>query len=163
MDEKYTASVIKIDKQDGFTLVELIVVVAIIAILSAMSITYLAFLKFRSGDSQAFVEGRNLLTAVNDAFLNLEDIDFGNASADTTGDVGDRTNGGGERTPIFTLSSEIRARLDGKSTPSPGGGYITAYIWSINGSNDPDATYSGKKEYIYYIDEDSGEIITPAF
>lgn len=160
MDEKHTASIIKINNQNAFTLVELIVVVAIIGILTMIGTTYFTYLKFRSGDSQAFVEGRHLLTAVNDAFLNLEDIDFGDGSFDITGPVGDTTSGGGARPPIFTLSNEIRARLAGQSTTNPGGGELTIEIWSINGTNDS-LSDSGKKEYYYFIHEDSVTILVP--
>lgn len=162
MDEKYSTAMRTFDNQKAFTLIELIVVVAIIGILSAMGTTYFTYLKFRAGDSQAFVEGRNLITAVNDAFMNLEDINFGDGSIDITGPIGDTTSGGGARTPIFTLSNEIRARLDGQSTTSPGGGFFTAELWSINGTNDPDSD-SLKKEYRYIIDEAANYILAPGF
>ena len=165
MDEKYSTAIRTFDNQKAFTLVELIVVIAIISILSAMGSTYFTYLKFRAGDSQAFVEGRNLMTAVNDAFMNLEDINFGDslADGDITGPIGDTTSGGGARTPIFTFSPEIRARMEGQSTTSPGGGFLTAYIWSINGTNDLGAHYSGKKEYQYIIDENANIIWVPSF
>ena len=102
------------------------------------------------------------MTAVNDAFLNLEDIDFGDGSIDITGPIGDTTSGGGARPPVFLLSAEIRARLDGMSTTSPGGGYLTAELWCINGTND-DSTDSGKKEYLYIIDENANIISAPSF
>lgn len=162
MDEKYTSPIKKMNDQKGFTLVELIVVVAIIGILTAIGSTYFTYLKFRSGDSQAFVEGRHLLTSANGAFLNLEDVDFDTPAAGVTGPVGDTTSGGGARTPVFTLSGEIRARMSGESTTSPGGGFLTAEVWSINGTNDTSTT-SGKKEYLYIIDEDLNVISVPGF
>ncbi len=166
MEEKHTTTIKKMNKQNGFTLVELIVVVAIIGILTAIGTTYFTYLKFRSGDSQAFVEGRHLMTAVNDAFLNLEDIDFeyNMPVGGVTGPVGNYKDGGGARTPIFTLSDEIRAKILGQSTPTPGGGYFEAYVWSINGTNAPVTFFSGgKKEYVYIINENIGEISYPSF
>ena len=162
MDTKHTAQIRKIINQKGFTLVELIVVVAIIGILTAIGSTYFTYLKFRSGDSQAYVEGRQLFTAVNDAFLNLEDINFGDGTSDISGPIGGTTIDGNSRQPIFTLSSEIRARLDGESTSSPGGGFLTAEVYSINGTNDDDGI-NGKKTYTYVIDEDAYVISVPNF
>ncbi len=162
MDVKHK-TIKKMNKQEGFTLVELIVVIAIIGILTAIGSNYYAALKLKSADSQAYVEGRNLMTAVNDAFLSLEDVKFGNGS-DIAGNVGDKTSGGGVRPPVFTLSTGIRARIDGQSTPSPGGGFFIAYIYNVNGTNDSNPlSLSGKKEYYYFIDETSGTIITPDF
>ena len=161
MDEKYSTAIRTFDNQKAFTLVELIVVIAIISILSALGSTYFTYLKFRAGDSQAFVEGRNLMTAVYDAFMNLEDIDFTTDIAGTTGSIGGTADGGGPRSPIFTLSPEIWARMTLLSTPQPGEGVLIAQIWSINGTND--STPSGKKEYYYYINEDDNEIEAPRF
>ena len=163
MDEKHSTAIREIVNQKGFTLVELIVVVAIIGLLTAMGTTYYTHLQFRSADSQAYVEGRNLLTAVNDAFLGMEDINFGDGLRDITGPVGNRkfSNNNEERPPIFNLSPTIRARLIGQSTTTPGGGYFEAEIWSVNGTND--GTDSGRKEYRFLIVEDAGLIQTPGY
>ena len=160
MDEKHN-TIKKMSNQRGFTLVELIVVIAIIGILTAIGSNYYAALKLKSADSQAYVEGRNLMTAVNDAFLSLEDVKFGDGS-DIAGNVGDETSGGGPRPPVYTLSPGIRARIDGQSTTAPGGGYFIAFIYNVAGTEDLAAS-SGKKEYYYFIDEDSGTMITPDF
>jgi len=167
MDKKYSTAIRTFDNQKAFTLVELMVVVAIIGLLSALGSTYFTYLNFRANDSRAFMEGRNLMTAVNDAFLNLEDINFGDSlEDDITGDIGGKTfTGGGIRPPIFTLSSGIWARMVGQSTPSPGGGYFEVVIWSVSGTNDPDlmSSQSGKKEYRYIIDESENYILAPGF
>ena len=165
MDEKHN-TIKKMNNQRGFTLIELIVVIAIISILTAIGFNYYTAIKYKSSDSQAFVEGRNLITAVNSAFLSLEDIDFeyNVPDAGITGLVGKWADGGVPRTPIFTLSPEIRVKLIGQSTPTPGGGYFEAYIWSVNGTPVPVSFFSdGKKEYVYVINENTGDISYPAF
>ena len=60
------------------------------------------------------------------------------------------------------MSNEVRARLDGQSTTSPGGGFLTAELWNVNGTDDG-TTISGKKEYLYIIDEDTNIISAPIF
>ena len=167
MCEKIRDTILKVKNQNGFTLIELIVVTAIIGILAALGASYFGYAKNRSADSQAFVESRHLMTAVNDAFLNMEDIDFDTPDAGVTGPIGNKIAGGlpGSRPAVFTLSSEVRARLDGESTTGAGGGYLVGYIWNINGTNDDgtDGTASGKKEYYYFIEEDSNTILVPSF
>ena len=166
MDEKYSTAIRTFDNQKAFTLIELIVVVGIIGLLSALGSTYFTYLNFRASDSKAFVEGRNLMTAVYDAFMNLEDVHFGNPDdGDTIGPVGTTKSGDVvARPPIFTLSPEIRARMWGQCTSDPGGGTFTAYIWHTSGTRDPDAMFSGGiKEYQYIMVEDTNTIIAPDF
>jgi hypothetical protein len=94
----------------------------------------------------------------------MDDVDFDTPDAGVTGAVGNKTSGGGARPAVFTLSPEVRARLDGESTTGPGGGSLEAYIWNVNGSDDPAAVFSGgKKEYYYFIDEDSNTFLVPSF
>jgi prepilin-type N-terminal cleavage/methylation domain-containing protein len=151
--------------QRGFTLFELIVCFLIIAILSTMGSLYLVDMRDRSGDSQAYTEGRHLITAISDAMLAGEDVDFANTKgADEVieGPVGTHLSDGSDtRTPIYNLSSDIRARIVGTNAADPDDGEITVYLWSVRGSSD--ASPSGKREYFYYIDESSGIISTPAF
>jgi prepilin-type N-terminal cleavage/methylation domain-containing protein len=151
--------------QRGFTLVELIVCFLIIGLLSSMGALYLADIRNRSGDSQAYTEGRHLITAISDAMLADEDVDFANtkgADEEIQGPVGTHlSDGSGTRTPIYNLSGDIRARIVGTNAEDPGDGEITVYLWSVKGSND--TSPSGKREYFYYIDEASGIISTPDF
>lgn len=151
--------------QAGFTLVELMVAFMIVAILSTIGMYYYADVRARSADSQAFTEGRGMVTALNDAFLAEEDVYFGDGSTVVAGSgVGSlESDGSTSRTPIFTVSTDIRVRLDGDNDSSVAGdGYIMAEVWNITGSDDA-TTPSGKKEYTYIIDEGSGTVSTPTF
>ena len=151
-------------EKSGFTLVELMVVIAIISILTAMGFNYYGIFKQRAGDSQAYAEGRNLITAINDAFLSQQDINFSVFVDGSSGPVGDVTMGGTDRPAVFNLSSEVRGRISGESYTSPGQAYFfDAYIYSINGSNWPWPSVSGKKEYHYEIREWGSVYVMPSY
>jgi prepilin-type N-terminal cleavage/methylation domain-containing protein len=152
MDKKRKMTIKPFKEKNGFTLVELIVVIAIISILTAMGMNYYTMFKQRAGDSQAYAEGRNLMTAINDAFLSQEDIDFSVFVDGSSGPVGDVTMGNNPRAAVFNLSTEVKGRISGESYTSPGQGYFfDAWIYNINGSNWP--SVSGRKEYHYQIYE----------
>jgi prepilin-type N-terminal cleavage/methylation domain-containing protein len=162
MGKKQKMIVQPLKEKGGFTLVELMVVIAIISILTAIGMNYYGIFKQRAGDSQAYAEGRNLMTAINDAFLSQQDIDFSVFVDGGSGPVGDVTTGGNPRPAIFDLSPEIRGRMSGESTTGPGGGSLIAWIWSINGTNDS-MSDSSKKEYYYEIDEDGSIFDMPSY
>jgi len=143
----------------GFTLIELIIVLAVIGILASIGSMFYADVTRRAADAQAFSEGKNLLIAASNAFLDDEDIEF-TTGGDVTGPVGDTDNGGGARTAIFTISSRVRARLTGESITGSGGGYLTFEIWSLDGTIS--GTASGKKEYYFEVDEDANIITIPS-
>ena len=142
----------------GFTLVELIMVMAIISILATMGAIYMADMRHRAGDSQAYTEGRHLVTALNDAFLGGEDVDFSNGTgggAEITGGIGELTRAGAARNPIYTMSPDMRAEVAGDNGSDPDDGEVTVFIWSVNGT-------PGKK-YAYLLSEISGQVSTPSF
>ena len=150
-------------RDSGFTLIELIIVMMLIGILMAIGALVYRDIQGRSRDAQAYSEGRNLITAVSDAFLANEDIDFDTAIAGITGPVGNvRFTDSGARTAIFSLSNNVRARMTGHSTPQPGGGSLMLEIWNVHGSDTmPGDTDSGKKEYYYEIQEDADILTMP--
>ncbi len=163
MSKKQKTITLQSKNQSGFTLIELVVVLAILSILMAMGFNYYVVFKQSSHDSQAFAEGRHLLTAINDTFLGAEDVDFDTPAAGVTGALGNKTfSSGSAREPVFTLSSVVRGRLTGQSTTGPGGGFLEAWIWSNYGTEDT-STDSLKKEYYYFIDEDANVFSTPSF
>lgn len=149
----------------GFTIVELIMSMLIISILATMGTVYMIDIRNRASDSQAYNEGRNLVTALNDAFLGGEDVFFGDGATEITGEIGKLASD--ESTPrsaIFSLSSDVRAIVNGKNTDAPGDGEVEVYIWNTRGTPDASATNDdGKKEYYYVLSEITGEVSTPDF
>ena len=138
----------------------------IVGILGAMGTMYMADLKNRSSDSQAYTEGRHLLTALNDAFLGDEDVDFdtGGSLDGVTGDLGAFTVDGDPRTPIFAVSDNVRVRMSGSNGTQPDDGDVTLYIWSPSGSDDAFATNNdGKKEFQIIIVEATGDMSIQPF
>ncbi len=158
-----------IGNQAGFTLVELLMAFLIISILATMGAMYMADLRNRSSDSHAYTEGRHILTALNDAFLADEDVDFdtsngGSFTAGISGDIGAVTVGDTPRTPIFTVSDNVRVRMSGSNGKEPNDGDVTMYIWSTQGTPDDDAfNDDGKKEYQIIIVEATGDMDIQSF
>jgi prepilin-type N-terminal cleavage/methylation domain-containing protein len=154
------------DNQNGFTLIELMTVIAIITILATIGMMYLGDARLRTYDAHALTEGRHLMTALSDAFLGDEDVYFGDGATELSGDIGTSTaDESGTRKPIFTLSNDVRVILDGWNTAAPGDGYVMAYVWHVEGSRASGVTQNsaGKREYLFEIDEATGEIDAPSF
>jgi prepilin-type N-terminal cleavage/methylation domain-containing protein len=142
----------------GFTLVEILMVMLILGILTQMGFTYFKDLKKRSFDSVAIADGKNLMNAVGTAFALLEDVDLTHTSG-MGSEVGSERFSGGGREPIFTLSVGVKAEITGQSESSPGNGYVSAYLYHEEGTEDPDSfTGSGRKEFYFMIDEFSSTI-----
>jgi len=150
---------------EGFTLVELLVSILIIAVLAAMGGMYMTGIRNRASDAQAFSEGQNLMIAMNDTFLAGEDVYFGDGSTEFTGDVGGwNSDQSEEREPVFELSSTVMTRMTGSNGPGAVDGDVEIYIWSTNGTPDLAAGNDAKiKEFLYIIDEGTGEVSTPDF
>ena len=144
--------------EKGFTLVELIVSVAIIMILAQMGTFYWMDAKKKSADAAAHSDARNMLNAIANSLLSLEDIDFTHGTP-YVNSVGVKDNGGNPRPAIFQLPEQVHARFDpGSTSPGqPGSGYVSVSIYHDQGTLDP-FTVSGKKEYVYVIDEATGQV-----
>lgn len=152
--------------QEGFTLIELLTSVAIIGILASMGMVYFNDVRYKSADSQAYMEGRHLLTAISDSVVNGEDVVFGDGS-EITGAIGVVDTNGNPRDPIFSLSPDVSAKITGSNTQDPADALVTVYIWHERGTTDvsgiPTVNSDGKKEYYYYINELTGQLSTPRF
>ena len=145
----------------GFSLIELFIVMLILAVLITLGFTQFTDLKDRAEDTQAYTEGRNLILAVSDAFLENEDIKFDTDDNGIAGSVGTiRYTDSSARPAIYSLPQDIRVRMTGQSTPQPGSGFLTFEIWHAHGT--PATTLSGKKEYYFEIQEDNNSISLPS-
>ena len=145
----------------GFSLIELVMVMLILTVLITLGFTQFTDLQDRAGDTQAYTEGRNLILAVSDAFLESEDIKFDTDNNGIAGSVGTiRYTDSDARTPIYLLPQHIRVRMTGQSTPQPGGGFLTFEIWHAHGT--PAITLSGRKEYYFEIQGDNNSISLPS-
>ena len=129
----------------GFTLLELVIVVCLISILSQISLSYFTDFQARAKDATAILDGRNLLTAVETNFAHREVVDYEH-------DPGDGSQIGSPS--IYTLAQGVRARITAgsQSLTTEGTGYFEAYLYHVNGTDDP-VSHSGKREYYYLIDE----------
>jgi len=152
-----------VKNKKGFTLLELVVVIGIISILGSIAMANFIPLKRQVYDTTARSDARNVLEGAVLALLNDEDIDYkkGNPTAGDGGAVGGKDNGGNPRTPVFVLSSGVRAVIIGDSLGPDGATTILdARVYHIKGTSDP-ASPSGKREYICYVHEGTGVTILP--
>lgn len=143
----------------GFTLMELMVVIAIVAVLSAIAVFNYIPIRAKALDSAALSDARNIVSSVVNAITNSANIDFnkGGAVFGAPGAVGAFDTATNSRTPIFTLSIGVVARITGDSIQNPGGNntVFSAFIYHTGGTTDP-TTLSGKKEFFCFVDADAG-------
>lgn len=137
----------------GFTLIELLMVIIVLGILSQIALLFTLDLRTRSFDVMALADGRNLITAVRNSFINLDDIDYEHVPADGP-DIGTEDTVGNPRAPVFTLSPGVKARIEAgsESTGIPGTSYFEAFLFHENGTDDP-VPPSGKREFWFIADE----------
>jgi len=97
--------------------------------------------------------------------LNDEDINYtkGDLTGGEGGAIGDIDTGGNFRTPVFVLSSGVRAVISGDSNMGPNGDttILLATFYHIKGTDDPGATIDGKREYTCFVHEGTGVTILP--
>ena len=150
-------------KEDkGFTLIEILMAMIIIGILTQMSILYLIDIRKRAYDAMAITDGKNLMTSVGSSFTLLDDVDFTHFPGDGSEVGTTRFSDGGGREAIFKLSPGVKAEITGQSDKVPGNGFVTAYLFHENGSDDPGSfTGSGRKEFYFMIDELTSAISVP--
>lgn len=152
----------RIKKTDGFTLVELMMVMIILGILVQMSATFALDIRKRAFDATALADGKNLMTLAGNSFIGLDDVDFATTSlVGSNLQVGVKDTGGASRPPVFTLSPGVRAIIYGTSPGIPGGGDVTAYVYNINGTDDPANPPHFKRQFYFSIDEMTSSITAP--
>ena len=153
----------KIKNEDGFTLIELMMVTVIIGILAQMATFFALDIRKRTFDAVALADGKNLMTMAAGTFIALDDVDFTHFP-DSGSAIG--TNlfvGTGVRPPVFTMSPGVRAEIVGSSGLSAGSGFIDAFIFHENGTDDPGAlSGNGKREFYFSLDEMTSAITSPS-
>ena len=143
----------KLIDNKGFTFIELLMVFVVLGILSQIALTFMIDLRSRSSDVMAITDGKNLITAVRNNFVNLEDVDYTKINGS---DIGVETTGGGSRLPVLTLSPGVNVVVTGgsESNGTPDTGFFEAWLYHENGTDDPASTTGcGKREFYYYADE----------
>lgn len=152
-----------VKNKKGFTLLELVVVIGIISILGSIAMANFIPLKRQVYDTTARSDARNVLESAVLALLNDEDINYakGIPTAGEGGAVGDIDTGGNFRTPVFVLSSGVRATISGDSIQGLNGDTTTLLgtAYHIKGTNA--VSPSGKREYAFEVHEDTGVTILP--
>ena len=137
----------------GFTFVELLMVFIVLGILSQIALTFMIDLRSRSSDVMAISDGKNLITAVRNNFVNLDDVDYTKTDGSN---VGVETTGGDNRVAVFTLSPGVNivVTAGSESNGTPDTGFFEAWLYHENGTDDPASTTGcGKREFYYYAEE----------
>lgn len=139
----------------GFTLPELLITMAIMMVLMQMAMLSMLEMRRSALDTSAISDTRNLIEAAMNKFMDKADVSLVHASGEGR-EVGDTTNSGAARPPVFTLSPGVKARVIGSSDWSgDGNGYMEAWVYHPNGNEDL-ATPSGRREFYCIIDEATG-------
>ena len=128
----------------GFSFMELMVVMAIIAILAAIATTSVLASRQQVSNATALSDAQLLGKAVLSAFLDGYDVNLFHLEG--SGDeIGKLDTAGNNRTPIFTLSTGVKAQIVGSSDFPAGSGWgkCVAQVWHPQGT----------KSYWLIIDE----------
>lgn len=145
-----------IKQKGGFTVLELLVVMAIMAILTNMAYLLFRDFRYRTNDTAAVSDARNLITVATEEFVANSFPDFTHGLGDGSS-VGLKPDG----TYAFTLSGGVKALIVGMPSAAKTG-YMEAWIHSEGGTNDPAGLF-GKCEFYCVVDEEAGVIITANF
>ena len=135
----------------GFSLMELMVVIAIIGILAIIAVQSMMATRTKVIDAAALSETREMGKAILNAFLDGVDVNLFHREGDGSA-IGAVDTAGNVRTPIFTLSNNLQAEIDGNSDwNNTGLGKCSATVWHP----------SGTKSYVLIIDEEADEVSFP--
>lgn len=152
----------KINNEDGFTIIELMIVVVIVGILAQMATFFALDIRKRTFDAVALTDGKNLMTVAAGTFIALEDVDFTHIPSYGS-NVGAYDTNGIPRSPVFTLSPGVRAEIVGSSGLIAGTGFIDAFVFHENGTDDAGAlSGNGKREFYFSLDEMTSAITSPS-
>lgn len=144
----------------GFTLIELMISIAIIGILASIAIMSFFPARYKAFDSAALSDARSVLNSVVNAAMNNDSVDY--TQNNTGGAVGAQDTSGNPRPAVFTLSSGVAALITGDTDQGATGNHtvFNALVYHTNGTPDG-TTQSGRKEYLCFIDTETGTVISP--
>jgi len=139
----------------GFTLVELLVSFMIIAALAAMGMMYMADVRKRSADAVAISEGRSLINAISQSFLQNDNADLNHLDPSGGNAIGSPA--------IYTLPNKVKAYITHTPTdPANGiyGNFILVSVWHTEGTTGTSLEDS-RREFTYRINEETGDFEMP--
>jgi len=149
--------------QHGFTMMELMIVIAILGVLTAIGTLWMLDMFHAARDTAALTDAKNLITIINNNFLDNESIRYDSMSADGSQLGVMEEDGTTPRVPAYGLSPGVEIKFIttpniSSSNPDVKGSF-DAWLYHPMGTPDPlDLSLSGvgRKVIQCTIDEASG-------
>jgi len=149
--------------RNGFTMIELMIVIAILGVLTSIGMLYFLDMLHSTRDTAALTDAKNLITIINNNFLDNESIRYDALSADGS-EVGVmEEDGATPRVAAYGLSPGVRIKFvttpNISSNDSMIQGTFDAWLYHPQGTPDPlDISFAGvgRKVVQCTIDEASG-------
>lgn len=149
--------------QHGFTMMELMIVMAILGVLSAITTLWMLDMFHAARDTAALTDAKNLITVINNNFLDNESILYDSLNADGSQLGVMEEDGTTPRVSVYGLSPGVKIKFI--TTPNISSrnpdvqGSFDAWLYHSLGTSDPlDLSLSGigRKVIQCTIDEASG-------
>ena len=147
----------RLNRTEGFTMMELMVVLAVMSVLSVVAVFNYMPMRAKAADSMALSDAKNFADSVVKAITNSQDVEY--TRAGVGGTIGNTDTAFNPRTPVFTLSPGVGVDISGDSAQGANNNItIVSATFYHTGGTDDGTTPSGKKEYVCVVDEAAGII-----